>query len=266
MCPRVAGLDCGAKLTKAVIVAGGRILGTATVPSGLDAGAAAQLALTAALLHSGLSLDELACIVATGAGREAASLARHHVTEVTADARGAILLNPAARTILDIGAEEARAIRCDAKGRALDFALNEKCAAGTGAFLDSMARVLGISLDQLSALSLQSSRVVLMNAQCAVFAESEVISLLHANTPLPDISAAIFGTIANRAVALARRVGITPHLVLAGGLALCPGFVAALRASLAADGGIEPLASPQFAGAIGAAMEWNWPVEGGSAR
>jgi benzoyl-CoA reductase subunit D len=250
-----AGIDCGAKATKAAVLCNGRIRGLAMVSSGLGGDAAALAALTAALRQSGLALDDLANVVATGSGRDAVSFARRQVTEVTADALGAVFLNPAARTILDIGAEEARAIRCDSQGRVLDFALNEKCAAGTGAFLEAMARALGVSLDELSTLSLQSSQIVAMNAQCAVFAESEVISLLHANTPLSDIAGAIFGAIANRAVALTRRVGITPPLVLAGGLALYPGFVAALRAALAQDGGIEPLGSPEFAGAIGAAVE-----------
>jgi predicted CoA-substrate-specific enzyme activase len=251
----LAGIDCGAISTKAAIVAGGRILGTAAVPSGLDPFVSAQTALTAALFQSGLTQGELTRIAATGAGRAAVAFAERQVTEVTADARGSVFLNPAARTVLDIGAEEARAIRCDASGRALDFALNEKCAAGTGTFLESMARALRVSLDELSTLSLQSSRMVAMNAQCAVFAESEVVSLLHANTPLSSIAGAIFAAIASRAVALARRVGIAPTLVLAGGLALNPGFVAALRTALAEDGGIEPLNSPAFAGAIGAAME-----------
>jgi benzoyl-CoA reductase subunit D len=250
-----AGIDCGAKATKAAVVSGGRILALAKVSSGLDATAAAAAALTAALLRCDLSLDQISDVVATGAGRHAVSLARRQVTEVTADARGAAFLNPAARTILDIGADEARAIRCDAQGRVLDFALNEKCAAGTGAFLEAMARALGLSLEELSTLSLQSTGFVPMNAQCAVFAESEVISLLHANTPLPDIAGAILGAIASRAVAMARRVGITPPLVLACGLALNPGFVAALRAALAQEGGIEPLDSPEFTGAIGAAIE-----------
>jgi predicted CoA-substrate-specific enzyme activase len=251
----IAGIDAGAKVTKAAILAGGRIVGAGAVPTGLDANAAAQAALSAALVQAGLSQGELAGIVATGAGRASISFAHRQVTEVTADARGAVFLNPAARTILDIGAEEARAIRCDAKGRVLDFALNEKCAAGTGAFLESMARAMGISLDDLSRLSLRSSQLVVMNAQCAVFAESEVVSLLHANTSVPDIARAIFGAIASRAVALARRAGIAPELVLAGGLACNPGFVAALHASLADDGGIDALGSPQYAGAIGAARE-----------
>jgi benzoyl-CoA reductase subunit D len=250
-----AGIDCGAKSTKAAVVSGGRILGLATADSGLDTGAAARTALTAALQQASVSLDDLASIVATGAGRHGVTVARRQVTEVTADARGGVFLNPAARTILDIGAEEARAIRCDAQGRVLDFALNEKCAAGTGAFLEAMARALGLSLDDLSMHSLRGAGLVTMNAQCAVFAESEVISLLHSNTPLPDIAGAIFAAIASRAVALARRVSIVPPLVLAGGLALCPGFVAALRACLAHEGGFEPLHSPEFAGAIGAAIE-----------
>lgn len=251
----IAGIDCGARSTRAAILIEGRIVGLGVAPTGLDAGAAAHAALTAALVYAGLPQEKLAGIVATGAGRAAAPLAQRQVTEVTADARGAVFLNPAARTILDIGAEEARAIGCDANGRALDFALNEKCAAGTGAFLDSMARALGTSLSDLSTLSLQSRRLVAMNAQCAVFAESEVVSLMHANTPLPEIAGAIFGAIANRAVALARRVGITPQLVLAGGLALNPGFVAALRAALAEEGLADPLGHPDFVGAIGAAME-----------
>lgn len=251
----IAGIDCGAKATKAAILAGDRIVGLGAVPTGLDAGAAAQAALAAALIQAGLSQGEITGIVASGAGRASICFARRQVTEVTADARGAVFLNPAARTILDVGAEEARAIRCDARGRVLDFALNEKCAAGTGAFLESMARALGVSLDDLSALSLHSSHPGVMNAQCAVFAESEIVSLLHANTPVPDIARAIFGAIANRAVALTRRAGIAPQLVLAGGLARNVGFVAALRAALAQDGGIEPLDSPEYAGAIGAAME-----------
>jgi predicted CoA-substrate-specific enzyme activase len=251
----VAGIDSGAKATKAVILAGGQVVGLAALPTGLDAGVAAQAALGRALVQAGLTQSELTGIVATGAGRGAVSFAWRQVSEVTADARGAVFLNAASRTVLDIGAEEARAIRCDAGGRALDFALNEKCAAGTGAFLESMARALGISLDDLGRLSLQSRKTVAMNAQCAVFAESEVVSLLHANTPLPDIASAIFGAIANRAVALARRVGIVQPMVLAGGLALNQGFLAALSAALAAEGGIVALRSPDFAGAIGAAVE-----------
>ncbi len=253
---RVAGIDCGAKATKAAVLVDSQVAGTGVAASGLDVDAAAQDALRVALDAAGLDRAILTGIVATGAGRSAVSWVHLHVSEVTADARGAVYLNPAARTILDIGAEEARAIRCDPAGRALDFALNEKCAAGTGAFLEAMARTLNVSLYQLNALSLESSGTVTMNAQCAVFAESEVVSLLHANTPLPEIAHAIFGAIASRAVSLVRRVGIAPALVLAGGLAGSPGFVSALRAALADESDLAPLDSAGFVGAIGAALEF----------
>ena len=167
--------------------------------------------------------------MATGAGRAAVSFAHRQMSEVTADARGAVLLNPPTRTILDIGAEEARAIRCDAQGRALDLLSTRNAPPARVPSWSPWLSPGGFPGRAGHPLP-SGSHTVAMNAQCAVFAESEVISLLHANTPLPDIAEAIFGAIANRAVALGRRVGITPPLVLAGGLARNPGFVAALRA------------------------------------
>jgi benzoyl-CoA reductase subunit D len=140
----------------------------------------------------------------------------------------------------------------DAHGKVVDFAINDKCAAGAGAFVEAMARALEVKLDEIGPLSLQASKAVPMNAQCAVFAESELVSLVHAKTPKPDMARAIHDAIADRIVSMVRRVGMEPEVVLIGGVARNVGFIQSLGRGL--DMEVKLPADPEFVGAIGAAL------------
>lgn len=247
-----AGIDLGTKTTYAVILNDGRVVAQRCVLTGWEPPQAAEHALTAALADARLSRDDLARIVATGAGRRACPLAAHNITEVTADARALAHLFPRLCSALDVGAEEARAFNFTATGRVLDFAVNDKCAAGSGIFIETMARALEATLDELDALALQATGAVMLNSPCAVFAESEVISLIHAQTPRAEIARAVFASIAARVAALARRIGSAAEIALGGGLARSPAFVAALARELAVK--VSVPRDPEFVGALGAAL------------
>jgi benzoyl-CoA reductase subunit D len=154
--------------------------------------------------------------------------------------------------VIDVGAEEARGIRCDAAGRVIDFAKNEKCAAGVGAFVEAMAHALELKIEEMGRVSLQSTKLIPMNVTCVVFAESEVISLIHAKTPKPDIARAIHEAIATRTTSMARRVGIEREVAFIGGVAKNAGVVERLRQHLDTD--ILIPEEPQIIGALGAAL------------
>jgi len=241
----------GNKNTKVVILDGDRIVARHLLPTGFVQGEAAREAMAAALDRAGLKWADLAAVAATGSGRNEVEFAGERITEVGADARGAILLVPGARTVVDVGAEEGRAVSLDAAGRVSDFAMNEKCAAGTGSFTEAMARALEVELDELGPLALRSTRVVPMNAQCVVFAESEVVSLIHARTPREDIARAVVEAMAGRIVAMARRVGARPEVVLAGGVAKNAGFVRAFEEGLGLPVAVPD--GPEYVTALGAA-------------
>ena len=247
-----AGIDCGAKMTKVVLLRDGGVLAKSQTVTGFDQKEAVQKVVDEALGTAGLSLDQLDGVCATGTGRKVVPFEKKEVTEVGAAAKAAVFLVPSARTVADIGAEEGRGIKCDEAGKVIDFAVNEKCAAGSGSFTEAMARALEVSVEDFGKISLQSKQAVPMNAQCAVFAESEVVSLVHAKTPKEDIARAVHDAIASRITAMLRRVGIEKEVVLIGGLALNPGFVAALKRDLEME--IHVPADPEFAGALGAAI------------
>lgn len=251
-----AGIDVGAKTVKVVLIEDGKIRAKAMVLSGFDQTASANEALEEALKEAGLSREAIGPIVTTGTGRKAIPFAKSDVTEVRAAALGTISLFPSVRTVIDVGAEEARAIKCDPNGKVLDFAVNEKCAAGSGAFTEAMARALEVKLEELGPLSLQSTQAIPMNAQCTVFAESEVVSLIHAKTSKADIARAVHDGLSSRVVAMVRRVGVAPELALVGGVAHNPGFVDSFKRTL----GVETVCTmeePEFVGAIGAALAAN---------
>lgn len=247
-----AGIDCGAKYTKAVVLKDGKVVGKSIVSSGFDQRASAEESLEHALREAGIRREDVAHITATGTGMKACGINSDTVTEVSADAKGIIFLFPSCRTVIDVGAEEGRAIRCDEKGKVLDFAINEKCAAGAGSFTESMARALEVKIEEIGELSLKSTNAVPMNAQCAVFAESEVVSLLHAKTPKPDIARAVHDAIASRITSMVRRVGIERDVALVGGVARNVGFVKSLKEGL----GMEILLpeDPEYISAVGAAV------------
>ncbi len=247
-----AGIDVGAKNVKVVIQEDGKVLGKGLVPAGLDAKAAIKQAVDAALKDADLTRDKVEKIFATGAGRKEVTDADDSYTEVGADAAGALHLYTDARTVIDVGAEEGRAIRVDERGKVIDFAINERCAAGAGAFTEAMARALEVPLEELGKLSLSSTKAVPMNAQCAVFAESEVVSLIHAKTEKRDIARAVHDAMATRITSMARRVGVEPEVALIGGVAKNPGFVDALQRDLEMEVLIPD--DPEYVSAYGAAV------------
>ncbi len=247
-----AGIDLGAKTTKAVILSDGKVIGRSMVLTGFEQEEAADRALADALAQAQASKSDIGTIVATGAGRKAVPWVQADVTEVSADARGMVFLVPTARTVIDIGAEEARAIKCTPEGKVAAFVVNEKCAAGAGTFVEAMARALELRLEEMGPLSLTSTVAVPMNAQCTVFAESEVISLIHQKTAKPDIVRAVHDAIASRTISMARRLGAEKDVALIGGLAHNVGFIDALRRGLELE--VVVPSDPEFIGALGAAL------------
>ena len=172
--------------------------------------------------------------------------------DATADARGVITLVPSARTIIDVGAEEGRAIKVSPEGKVLDFAVNDKCAAGTGAFVDTMARALELEVDDMARISLKSTTTIPMNAQCAVFGESEVVSLIHAKVPKHDIARAVHDAIAGRVSSIARIIGLEKDIVIIGGVAHNVGLIDSLKREIGMDVIIPD--GPDYIGALGAAI------------
>lgn len=248
----VVGIDCGAKYVKALVFGGDTVLAKSAVLSGFDQKAAAAEALEKALTDSGLNKKDIAYIIATGTGKEEATFAQGTVTEVGANAKAVNRLFPSARTVIDVGAEEGRAIKVNEQGKVIDFAINEKCAAGAGIFTETMARTLELELEEMGPLSLKSQKAVPMNAQCAVFAESEVVSLIHARHAKEDIVRAVHDAIADRIASMARKIGIEKDVALVGGVARNVGFVDSLKRDLQVDLLIPE--HPEFTCALGAAF------------
>jgi benzoyl-CoA reductase subunit D len=248
-----AGIDVGAKTIKVVVLDNGEPLAKRMVLAGLDTHAALDEVFGAALEDAGgVAVEDIACIMGTGTGRSEVTIAHDHVTEVSAAAKGAWSLFPSARTVIDVGAEEGRAVRCNEAGRIEDFAVNEKCAAGAGTFTEAMARALEVDLEELGQMSLRSTQAVPMNAQCTVFAESEVVSLVHAKTPKEDISRAVHDAMASRITSMVRKVGFVKDVVLIGGMARNVGFVNSIQRGLETDCLIPD--EPEYVGALGAAL------------
>lgn len=248
----VAGIDVGAKTTKVAVLKDGRVAAKAKVLTGFDQREAANRAYDEALRQAGLSRAQVAKVVATGVGKDALDFATEKITEISAAARGGFFVAPLARTVIDVGAEEARAVKIDSRGGVADFAINDKCAAGAGIFLETMARALEMSLEEMARISLESTEEIPMNAQCVVFAESEVVSLIHARTPKADIARAVHDAMASRVASITRRVGVEKEVLLIGGLGRNMGFVESLKRDLGVE--IHVPGDPEFIGAIGAAV------------
>lgn len=248
-----AGIDCGAKNTKTIIMKDGTIIGRGSVLTGFDQREAVKASLAAALESADLSLEDLEHIGGTGSGSKAIEEADVKITDIKAIAAAAHYFFPTARTVADVGAEEGRAAKFDENGWVEDFAINEKCAAGAGAFIEAMARALETPLEDLGPLALTSDKSIPMNAQCAIFAESEVVGLIHAKIAKKDISRAIHDAMAARIVSMIRRIGVNPDVVMLGGVAYNPAFVEAVRRELQVDRVHIP-ESPEFGAAVGAAI------------
>ncbi len=248
-----AGVDMGSRTIKVVLIADGRVVARALGSGGFDPAPAARARYEQALREAGLDPGDVVHVTATGGGRERVEFAGSRVTEITAAARAANHLFPGATTVVDVGAEESRAIKTDGNGRVLDVAVNDKCAAGSGIFTESMARALGMSLDEFARRSTESTVRISMNAQCTVFAESEVVSLIHAGVDPKDIARAVHDAIASRVGAMVRRVRLEEPVVLMGGMARNVGFVGSLKENLQV-GSFRIPDDPVGAVALGAAL------------
>jgi len=246
------GVDAGASRLKLVLIRDGAVVARGSVPCGLDLAGAATGLLAEVLERVGIRRDGVEKIMATGAGADAVPYATGKVNPVRALGRAGVHLVPGVRTLIEIGAEEARAVRCDGKGQVTDFALNDKCAAGAGSFLEAMSRALETPLADLGALSLRADKAVTMTAQCVIFAESEVVSLIHRKTPREEIARAAYDAMANRVQSMLLRLGVVPEVACVGRVAGDPGFLAALERRIGVRVAVP--ADHEFAGALGAAL------------
>jgi predicted CoA-substrate-specific enzyme activase len=224
-----AGLDVGSLWTKAVVVRDGALAAWNAVATGGDTRRTAEELLRRTVADAGLSSDVLPPLVVTGAGREEIQLPGEKATEVLCAARGARFLHPAVRAVIDMGGESTRVVRLDERGEVLEFVLNDKCAAGTGVFLDAMGKVMGVPVEQMGPLSLCSTAYVNITSMCVAFAESEVVSQVHRQTPKQDILRGIHKSIASRVYSVARRLDLTGEKLLAGGMARNVGIVRVLE-------------------------------------
>jgi benzoyl-CoA reductase subunit D len=248
-----AGIDCGAKNTKTVILKEGQIIGKGMVMTGFDQEKSVEESLEKAIQMADISTDDIQRICGTGSGKNSIKMADDDVSDIEAMSKGAHYFFPKARTVIDVGAEEGRAAKIDENGNPVDFAVNEKCAAGAGAFIEAMARALEVTVEDMGPLCLQSDKEIPMNAQCVIFAESEVVGLIHAQTDKADISKAIHDAMAGRIASIIRRIGVNQDIALVGGVGYNPGFAAALKRELKVENLFIP-EEPEFGAAVGAAV------------
>ena len=247
-----AGVDMGTQRVKVAIIKDKQVIGKAQEFVGFEPTKAAEKALEEALKVANISQDEVEHITATGTGVEMAIFADSTVSMMGADARAGVYFFNSARTVIDVGAEDARAVKCDEYGIMQDFIVNARCAAGAGTFIEAMARALEVEMDDMGPLSLKAERASPINASCVIFAESDVVSLIHREEPKSEIARAIFDAMTERVSSMAKRLGITPDVVLVGGVAIDVGFVTSLKRRLGIE--IQIPEEPIYAGAIGAAL------------
>lgn len=248
-----AGVDSGSTSTDAAIVdRSGRLVGACILPTGGGAQHSAEAALDAALQNAQLARAQIARVVTTGYGRASIAEGDESITEITCHAHGAHWLYPPARTIIDIGGQDSKAIRIDENGKVQNFAMNDKCAAGTGRFLEMMARTLGLSMEQMSEKGLGWRENIVISSMCTVFAESEVVSLVAQNKDVSDIIHGLNNAVAAKIAALTGRVGGEPEYIITGGVAQNAGVVRAIEERLGAK--LYVCAEAQLCGALGAAL------------
>ncbi len=249
----VMGIDSGSTSTNAVIMdQDKKIKAFSVVRTGAKSGVSAKRVFQDVLEKAGLAREDISWIVSTGYGRVSIEFADENVTEISCHGKGAHYFNPKIRTILDIGGQDSKAIRLNADGEVKDFVMNDKCAAGTGRFLEMIARTLEVSLDDLGSIALTSREKIEITSMCSVFAESEVISLIANNKEKADIADGVCHAIANKASGLLRRVGMEEEYMMTGGVAKNPGVVRAVEEKIGSR--LFICEEPEIVGAAGAAV------------
>lgn len=248
-----AGVDAGSRSTKVVVFDSEKraILARGIVDQGLEQERLASNLLERLCGESRIRREDLAAIVATGYGRNAVRFADTTITEITCHARGVHHLDPTARTVVEIGGQDSKCITLEDGGRVRDFSMNDRCAAGSGRFLEVVAQRLGVELGALGELSRGSQKAALISSMCVVFAETEIIGLLAQGVAPADIAAGVQNAIALRVVTLVGRLVAEP-VCFTGGVALQEGMIRALEAVLERPVRVSPL--PQYTGALGAAI------------
>jgi len=248
-----AGLDVGSLSTKAVLLGTDGIISHCIIPTGANPRMAGEQAFENALASAGRDSDAVAFIVGTGYGRVNLPFASRTITELTCHAKGAHHLNRDVRTVIDIGGQDSKVIQVDSNGNMVDFVMNDKCAAGTGRFLEVMAKALELNLEEIGQCALQSQNPCSISNTCAVFAESEVISLLALGRDKKDIAAGLHLGVAQRVGNMAKRMGLNGEVAFVGGVAKNMGAKKALEDFLEIRF-VSATLDPQLNGALGAAV------------
>lgn len=249
----VAGIDIGSTQAKGVILdEQGKIAGRAIIDMETNMGKAAEIVFQQVLENTNLRAEDIAFTVATGYGRYRVTFGDLQVTEISCHARGAVAEFPGTRTVLDIGGQDTKAIRIGDSGEVMDFAMNDKCAAGTGRFLGAASFALEMSLSDLGPLALKSTKPVRITTTCTVFAETEIIGHLAKGYLPEDVLMGMHHSIATRCASLVRRVGLAPEITFTGGVSRNQAMVTLLQEVLGVP--LNVSAQAQFMGAIGAAL------------
>jgi len=250
----VAGCDVGSLSAKALIMQGDEIIASAVIFSKPDPAESAVEVMGRALAQAGIKQADIGYCVGTGYGRERIPFANSVESEITCHGRGAQFLMPQVRLVVDIGGQDAKAIRLDANGNVMRFAYNDRCASGTGRFLEIMAGALDIEIQDMGTLSAQAKNPVAISNQCVVFAETEIISLINAGKDKADIVSGLHRSLANRVAALANGIELEKEVTMTGGVAKNRGMFTALEQALGLK--ITPMekTDPQVIGALGAAL------------
>jgi (R)-2-hydroxyacyl-CoA dehydratese activating ATPase len=249
--PFFAGVDIGSAFIKAVLLRGPKILGSGMRPSGGRYRETAETVLEEALARTGLPREELAGIGVTGLGAENAPFPARSFSDISCQARGCRFHFPTARTVIDIGGQFTKAAKLNSEGRVADFLISEKCAAGSGRFLQIMARILQIEWEAIGPLSLKSEKPVEFSTNCAVFAESETVSRLAEGARPEDLLAGVHRAMASKVAMLVKRLKMEPEVVLTGGGAEDTGLVRAVNAALGLE--VRVPENPRLTAALGAA-------------
>lgn len=251
MNPYFAGIDIGSTMTKAVILQE-EITVFVIGPTGPEQRRLAKRVMEEVLMKSGLSFDSIAYVISTGYGRLNVPFADKQVSEISCHARGVAALLPQARTIIDIGGQDCKAVRIDSSGRPLDFVMNDKCAAGSGRFIEAIADTLGLRLEEMGDISLRSRSPARISNICTIWAQQEVASRLAEGASLPDLVAGVHKSLAERIVRMVNRIKVEKQVVLTGGGAKNGGLVRAISDELGSTLLLPP--EPLITGALGAAL------------
>ena len=249
-----AGVDIGSTASKAVILSDGNPAGQIIGPSSTNPKRTAREIYKKALEAAGISADQVSYIVGTGYGRTQVEFADRNISEITCHGRGAHFLLPGARTVIDIGGQDTKAISVDSQGNLLDFAMNDKCAAGTGRFLEAMARSMEMPIERMEEYYYGEGEPCTITNMCSVFAESEVINLINDGVEMPGIVKGLLLSLAGRVAALTKRQGLIEEIVMTGGVAKNRGVQEAVEKRLGIELRRFDGADPQLVGALGAAL------------